>query len=114
MLPGEPNSARLTADMLPAIEAVVFRKVILTASGWTLFLGAMGLLSSVEHMDESAGVLGYVALLTGLLLIGMGEPDDRFHPPPWSKTPRPESRSHAPSPSAANWLPTPTHRRDSH
>lgn len=72
MLPGEPNSARLTADMLPAIKAVVFRKVILTASGWTLFLGAMGLLSSVEHMDESAGVFGYVTLLTGLLLIGMG------------------------------------------
>lgn len=73
MLPSEQNSGtRLTTDMIPAIEAVVFRKVILTAAGWTLVLGAMGLLSSVPHSDESVGVFGYASMLTGLLLIGMG------------------------------------------
>ena len=72
---GPEHDTRLTTDMLPLIEAVVFRKVVMTAAGWTVFWAVMALVSSAPYLRDSDGAIGhigYATLATCFLLMGMG------------------------------------------
>jgi len=69
----EPSSgARLTMDMLPNIEAVVFRKVVQNAAGWTLLWGVLSLTQYGPLWGEPADVFSYAYIVTGILLISLG------------------------------------------